>query len=62
MGDLPPLYIAGFGENEKMEEDIPQGEADVSSEVNIYKSDQHPGQGIRRDRKFFSYCKRHFCS
>lgn len=36
MGDLPPLYIAGFGENEKMEEDIPQGEADVSSEVNIY--------------------------
>lgn len=70
MEDLPPLYISEFEENEKMEEeeddDIPQGEADVSSEVNTHKSDlhQHPGQDIRKDRKPFScqYCERHFCS
>lgn len=69
MEDLPPLYISEFGESEKMEEeeeDIPQGEADVSSEVNTHKSDLHqrPGQDIRKDRKSFScqYCERHFCS
>lgn len=37
MEDLPPLYISEFGENEKLEEDIPQGEADVPSEVNTHK-------------------------
>lgn len=71
MEDLPPLYISEFGESEKMvegeeEEDIPQGEADISSEVNTHKSDLHqrPGQDSRKDRKSFScqYCERHFCS
>lgn len=66
MEDLPPLYISEFGENEKIEEDISQEEADVSSEVNTHKSDlhQHPGQDIRRDRNSFScqYCERHFCN
>lgn len=55
MEDLSPLYISEFEENEKMEEekeDIPQGRADASSEVNTLKSDLHlhSGQDERRDR------------
>uniref|UniRef100_A0A3B5K4D2 PR domain containing 2, with ZNF domain a n=1 Tax=Takifugu rubripes TaxID=31033 RepID=A0A3B5K4D2_TAKRU len=70
MEDSPLLYISDVKENEKMEEeeeDIPQEETDVSSDVNIaHKSDlhQHPGQDIGKDGISFScqHCERHFCS
>eukprot|EP00066_Takifugu_rubripes_P001827 XP_003963302.2 PREDICTED: PR domain zinc finger protein 2-like isoform X1 [Takifugu rubripes] len=70
MEDSPLLYISDVKENEKMEEeeeDIPQEETDVSSDVNIaHKSDlhQHPGQDIGKDGISFScqHCERRFCS
>lgn len=69
MEDSPLLYISDVKENEKMEEeeDFPQEETDVSSDVNIaHKSDlhQHPGQDIGKDGISFScqHCERHFCS
>lgn len=69
MKDSPLLYISEVEETEKMEEeeDIPQEETDVSSDVNMAEESdlhQHPAQDIGSDGISFScqYCERHFCS
>lgn len=49
MEDLPPLYISEFGQSEKMEEeeeDIPQGEADISSELQHEKTTPLNAEGL----------------